>query len=403
MENKLFKKVGRTEINKLDWILAISACLISICSLWISLGISIANAGGATPESFLIFLRGLSFQWGVTHSQADGIAVCVSLFTYNSLLILIFGVIYFLRAGMKERIPGAVAQFILFLGGSFLMCFAFEFLGGKAAGTINSFWPISLIVLLGICAICAILTIYVTFNKEFNIELVDEDEEDEIPGDEVFDDEYEPNENNEVEDEVLEEDNNQEQAAEEAPVEEEKQPEEAQPEVKEEAPVEEPVQEEEPVVAAAAVLLNNEEAPSENSENEEEEGDKFSQLGPRRKRIPFENKVKSAKPETKARYKMIVTALRRFDFNDRKSVPCETFSYKKRKMIILTFAGKTLKVFFRLDPKQFVDSTIPIVDASDIVKYQDTPSMLIVKSDLAARRVISLAEKVAEEQKIPQK
>lgn len=126
-------------------------------------------------------------------------------------------------------------------------------------------------------------------------------------------------------------------------------------------------------------------------------------MGPRRKVVPFENKVKRSKPEIKDRYTAIVNALRQYDFNDRISVPCETFSYKKEKLIIITFSGATLKVYFKIDPSDYDDSTIPLKDATEVKKYSDTPAYLIIKSDLSVKRTIMIGEKLAKKYKIRKK
>ena len=421
MENKLLKKYGRTDINKLDWILAIIACLVAIDSLWISLGISIVNAGEYTIEGFLIFLRGLSFQWNASQGAANGFAVCVTLLFYIPLLILGGGLFYLFKINAKERIPGLIAQFIGFLGIAVLLPIAFNFIDGTGKGFLNAFWPWSLIVLLCITALCSLVTTYITLNKNINIKMKDDDNEDDLD-DDFLDNEYlddygeygdsddldqvDLGEKAENEAEKIEE--AKEEALTNAPVTEE--------EVEEEEETEEPAvveakedeKEAETVEAAPIEGVNEEEEEpasieeeTKEEENPEEEGSKFDGLGPRRKRIPFENKIKTARPETRARYRTITTALKFYQFNDRKSIPCEIFSYKKKKMIVLTFAGRTLKVYFRLNPADYADSTIPVEDASEIVKYKETPALLVVKSDLAARRVIKLAEDLIGKFNIP--
>jgi len=129
----------------------------------------------------------------------------------------------------------------------------------------------------------------------------------------------------------------------------------------------------------------------------------YSQLGDRRKFIPFENRIKHCKPETINRYKEIVKGINEYDVNDRFSIPGETFSYKKERLVLLNISGKTLKVYFKLDPTKFIDSTIPIKNVSNIKKYQDIPSCLVIKSDLAARRAINLAHDLFKDRKIPKK
>jgi hypothetical protein len=85
------------------------------------------------------------------------------------------------------------------------------------------------------------------------------------------------------------------------------------------------------------------------------------------------------------------------------SIPGETFSYKRKRLIFITMAGKTLKVHFAIDPREFADSAIPVKDASEAKKFEDIPSYLKVKSDLAVRRVIALAQRLAEEYNVPKK
>ena len=350
MEKKKFRRYGRLKTNKLDWLLAIVCCIFAIAALWISLGISIANAGGQAVEALKIFGRGLGF---ILNADAYGQSAIVSTFVlvccYGSLLLLILGSIYLSKKCAKERIPGLVAAFIAAIGFSVFFSFSFEFIRGNSSGAINYFWPGSLIVFVVILFCLFAFAAYYSLNLKTDIELVD---------------------------------------AEEAEVE----AEEAQP-VYEEVKEEEPEPEPEP----------EEEGEAEEEEGEEGEDDPFAGLGKRRKRVPFENKIKRAKPETKERYKEIVAALREYDFNDRKSIPCETFSYKKEKLVVLTFSGQTLKAYFKLNPADFADSPIPVKDASEVRKYEDTPLYLAIKSDLAARRVIALAQRVIEENNVPKK
>lgn len=361
MEKKRFKRYGRVKTNKLDWLLAIVCCIFAIAALWISLGISIANAGGQAVEALKIFGRGLGF---VLNADAFGQSAIVSTFVlvccYGSLLLLIFGSIYLSKKCAKERIPGLVAAFIAAIGFSVFFSFAFEFIRGNSAGSVNYFWPGSLIVFVVVLFCLIVFSAYYSLNLKTDIELVD--------------------------------------------VEAEEEPEEAQPvyeNIKEEEPEPEPEPQPEPEPEPEPEV--EEEPEVEDEESEEVEDDPFAGLGKRRKRVPFENKIKRAKPETKQRYKEIVTALREYDFNDRKSIPCETFSYKKEKLVVLTFSGQTLKAYFKLNPADFADSPIPAKDASDVRKYEDTPLYLAIKSDLAARRVIALAQRVIEENNVPKK
>ena len=387
MGSSRFKKYGRLTINKLDWLLAISCCIFAISSLWISLGISIVDGAPSALPAFETFARGLGFIYDTAcYGQSAVVSVFVSVFAYGSLLLLILGTIFLKKQGLKGRVPGLVAELVAGLGFGLFLCFVYTYLSGESAGVVNKFWPASLIFFLVLEACIIIASCYLTFNRNFKIELIAEEE----PSEAEEEEESEP-----VYEEIIEE---------EEKVEEE-------PEVKEEEPVEEEAEEipeettEEEIEEAEEELPEEEENEAEDLEENEEaqEGDMFSTLGPRRKRVPFENKVKRSKPETRARYKMIVTALRQYDFNDRKSIPCETFSYKKEKLIILTFSGQTLKAYFRLNPDEYVESPIPVKDVREVKKYEETPSCLIIKSDLAARRVILLAERIIAERNVPLK
>ena len=51
-----------------------------------------------------------------------------------------------------------------------------------------------------------------------------------------------------------------------------------------------------------------------------------------------------------------------------------------------------LKVYYALNPKDFADSTYPIVDASEKVAYEEVPALLKVKSNLSVKRAKELAE-----------
>ena len=379
MGKNKFKRYGHLKINKLDWLLAISCCLFAIAALWISLGISIVNKGPGAVEAFMTFARGLAFNFSIENGQSAVVSMFVCILVYGAALLLCLGCIFLVKVKAKERIAGVVAAFVAAVGIALFTCFSFEYMGGKTVGDLSVFWPVSLIIFIILFVCFMVFDLYATFNRNLSISL-DGDKEGE--GEEEDKEEAEP-----VYEEVVDEEEVTEEVVEE---EVEEQP--------EEQPVEEVAEEE-----LEEIDEDEEEEYVEEETEEEVEGGKFDGLGPRKKRIPFENKVKRAKPEVRARYKLIVNALREYDFNDRKSIPCETFSYKKEKLIILAFSGQTLKAYFRLNPNDYDDSPIPVKDVSDVKKYEDTPCCLVVKSDLAARRVVLLAERIINERNIPAK
>ena len=374
MAKKQFKTYGRKNINKLDWLLAIAFVVIAVAALWISLGISVRNAGEKASVAFLDLVLGLGFVANTAKfGQAAVVSAYVTVVIYESLLLLVLGTLYLVKKGLKERIPGLVAEFVAALGFSFFICFAYELINGSAKGSVNLFWPISLILFIIALFCIMVVAVYATFNTKVDISLKKKGAEEPAPVEEQQEEE---------EEEVQEE----EPAP--APVEEQQ-----------EEPEEEPEEEEE------EEDLEDEEEESEEDEEPQEvdPNDPFAGLGKRRKRVPFENKMRRAAPEVRARYKEIVKALNEYEFNDRKSIPGETFSYKRERLIFITFSGTTLKVHFKLDPKEYEDSPIPAKDASDVKKFEDIPLYLKIKSNLAVKRVIILAQRIIEERQIPKK
>ena len=390
MGKQILKRYGRPQPNKLDWLLAIAACVFALSSLWISLGISMANAAQSSIEAFSTFVRGLCFNFDVSYGQSAIVSVVTAVLVYLPLLTLIVCTIYYSTKKIKGRIAGLYALLVASVGFALFLCFTYEFAQGHAAGVLNEFWPYSLIFFLVLFGCLIITACVLTLNQNSYLEFVCEEAEEP-----VLEETKEDEQPEEVTEAVVEE---------KEPIVESEPEEEIVKETAEEV-VEEAVEEEQPEEVEEESSLEDEEELSEEEEVLVEEGEDnpFAGLGKRRKRIPFENKVKRAKPEVTTRYRLIVSALREYGFNDRKSIPCETFSYKKEKMVILTFSGQTLKAYFRLNASDYVDSTIPLKDAEGIKKYEDTPSYLIIKSDLAARRVIQLAERIIQEHNIPKK
>lgn len=365
MNNVLFKKHGKTVSDKLDWLLAIALSIISLGLLLLCIGVCMQDTYEHSKHALLYFLNGLIFVNNVEkYGQGAVTSAYTTIICYSSLLVLLIGSFVLAKRQAKGRIVGLVAQFIAALGLSAFICLINEYLCIHKQA-LPLIWPIILIcfaVILGLLLICSI---YLSFALDRSVSL---------NGEEV---KTKP------------------QPVEEKPHEEPKKEKEV---VKEEAPAPLPVDEE----------VEEEEEAQEEAEEEEESDevnpdDPFANLGKRKKRIPFEKKVKKTKPETRERYKTMVEELRKFDLNDRISIPGETFSYKKERLVFFAFSGNTLKVYFKLNPKQFENSTIPVKDVSEIKKYQDLPSCLIIKSDLASRRAISLAEQVFKNKKIKRK
>ena len=179
---------------------------------------------------------------------------------------------------------------------------------------------------------------------------------------------------------------------EEAPVEE---PIAEEPAPVEEAPVEEPVAEEPAPVEEAPV----EEAPAEEPVAEEpapvEEAPVEAEGETDRKiidavRIPFAEKMARADEDICDKYNELKQEILAYGCNSRISIGGDTFRLHRKPYVKITLVGKTLKVYFALNPSDFVDSPMPVVDAGDKSAYAEVPSLLRVRSNLSLKRAKEL-------------
>jgi len=155
-------------------------------------------------------------------------------------------------------------------------------------------------------------------------------------------------------------------------------------EVKEVEVKQEPVIEEEPVV------IKPQPTPAKVSVDED------GNLSFERK--SFEEKVAEADPEILEKYNAIRNEVLAYsEIKSRVSFEGETFRAHREAYVFITLRGKGIKCCFKLDPKQFNESAIPIEDASNKRKYQEYPCVLKVKSDLSLKRALQLVNQTLEE------
>lgn len=180
-------------------------------------------------------------------------------------------------------------------------------------------------------------------------------------------------------------------AEEEAPAEEavEEQPEE-QP-AEEEAPAEEPAQEKAPA---------EEEKPAEEAKPETP--------APAAKPgkvvyVPFTERLRRSDPFVVYAYDEIKSELLSYGFKSRISAKGDSFRLHRKLYARITVAGKTLKIYMALNPRDYENTTIPYKDASDVKKYEDVPFVFKAKSDLSIRRAKQLIEDMAGNDNIEQK
>ena len=343
------KMYGRKNVNQLDWLLAIVCSIIALGALWISIGISVANAAVYAVPAFRDVVHGFAFMW-----KTNGMVISNSLIFYSALIFLVFGIVYWTKKGDKERIPGVVAIFISALGIVVFESLFFEFVAADSVHKVFGLWSYGLLFFI-LCLIGAIFFSARMMFMHYDLAL-----------------NAEHNEKEEEKTAVVEE------------------------KVEEQPKIEEKVEKE-----PARVEEIKEEVKEE--PEEEESSDGFKDLGARRRRIPFESKIKRCSQETREFYKEIVDQINLYKVSERTSIPGQTFNYKRNRLIFIMLAGFTLKVHFALDPKKFADSTMPVKDASDCVKYEQTPAYIKIKSGLASRRAIALVHEVMSNYKVPRK
>ena len=166
-------------------------------------------------------------------------------------------------------------------------------------------------------------------------------------------------------------------------------------EVAEPAPAPAPAVEETKAVVEEPVEEEPEEEPVEEAEEVEEPVEEENTAGGFASisavRIPFAQKIVKADKELRDKYNELKNEFLAYGASSRLSISADTFRLHRKAYVKITLVGKTLKVYFALDPKDFEESPIPVTDAGDKTAYADVPALLRVKSNLSVRRAKDLA------------
>ena len=80
----------------------------------------------------------------------------------------------------------------------------------------------------------------------------------------------------------------------------------------------------------------------------------------------------------------------------------DTFRLHRKTYVKITIAGKSLKLYFALDPKDYKDTTIPVNDAGEKGIYEEIPLVFKVKSGLSVKRCKQLIADVMEKDNLVQ-
>ena len=161
-------------------------------------------------------------------------------------------------------------------------------------------------------------------------------------------------------------------------------------EEKAEEPVEEPVEEE------AEEEPELDEDGDEIEEVEEVQADGTVLKIKRKKRVPFETRLKKSVFDLRHKYYDLRDYIKWYGVKNRISIPGDTFSLKRKKYAFITIVGKHIKLYAAIDPEKYEDSPIP-VERATAKRYEEVPCVLRVKSDLSYRRAKAIIDDVMAE------
>lgn len=111
-----------------------------------------------------------------------------------------------------------------------------------------------------------------------------------------------------------------------------------------------------------------------------------------REKHPFNVKITKMEKDMQEEYNSIKNELLAYGLKSRVSSSADIFRLHRKTYVKLVIAGKGLKLFFALDPRDYKDSKMPILDVSDKGSYTEIPLGFKVKSDLSKKRVRKLIE-----------
>ena len=143
-----------------------------------------------------------------------------------------------------------------------------------------------------------------------------------------------------------------------------------------------------PVVEEAAPAPVVEEAPKEEK--------------PVYERISFAERLLQSDKELLDLYNELKNEILSYGVKSRISSNGDTFRLHKKMYVRITVAGKSLKLYFALNPADYADSKIPVQDVSHKGMYEEIPLMFKVRSGLSVRRAKELIQAVMEQDHLEQ-
>ncbi|MCD8194792.1 MAG: hypothetical protein LUD22_00580 [Coprobacillus sp.] len=119
-------------------------------------------------------------------------------------------------------------------------------------------------------------------------------------------------------------------------------------------------------------------------------------------RIPFQTRIVEADDEMKSNYNALKNNILSYGVKSRVSNSGDTFRLHRKTYVKITIAGKSLKLYFALNPEDYRESTVPVQDAGAKGIYADIPLVFKVKSALSLRRAFTLISEVMEKDDLEQ-
>lgn len=107
-------------------------------------------------------------------------------------------------------------------------------------------------------------------------------------------------------------------------------------------------------------------------------------------RIPFEKRIHQAEKVLKQHFNELKSDILAYGVKSRISNSGDTFRLHTKTYVKITIAGKALKLYFALDPKDYAESKMPLADVSHKGIYKEIPLVFKVKSELSLRRAKQL-------------
>ena len=124
--------------------------------------------------------------------------------------------------------------------------------------------------------------------------------------------------------------------------------------------------------------------------------------GPKYERLSFAERLLKSDKEIHDLYNELKNEILSYGVKSRISAVGDTFRLHKKMYVRITVAGKSLKLYFALNPADYAGTTLPIQDASGKEMYAEIPLVFKVKSGLSVRRCKELIQDVMDKDGLEQ-